>query len=73
MVELVPYADLTWPEVVRLPRTLPLLIPLGRDVYDYPAIARQVAAEQAAILPPIVPATAPARLSTMYPISASLC
>jgi creatinine amidohydrolase len=53
MMELIPYADLTWPEVAQLPRALPLLIPLGRDEYDYAAVARQMAAEQAVVLPPV--------------------
>src|SRR5512146_3094939 len=53
MVELIPYADLTWPEVARLPRALPLLIPLGRDEYDYAAVAQQMAAEHVAVLPPV--------------------
>jgi creatinine amidohydrolase len=52
-VQLIPYADLTWPEVAQLPRHLPLLIPLGRDDYDYPAIARSLSVEQLVILPPI--------------------
>jgi creatinine amidohydrolase len=52
-MELIPYADLTWPEVAQLPRALPLLVPLGRDEYDYPAVAREVAAEQVVILPPV--------------------
>jgi len=53
MVELIPYADLTWPEVARLPRHLPLLVPLGRDEYDYQAVTRQMAAERVVILPPV--------------------
>jgi creatinine amidohydrolase len=52
-VQLIPYADLTWPEVAQLPRHLPLLIPLGRDDYDYPALARLLSAEQIVVLPPI--------------------
>jgi len=32
------YADLTWPEVATLPRHLPLVIPIGRDEYNYAAI-----------------------------------
>jgi creatinine amidohydrolase len=47
------YADLTWPEVAQLPRDLPLLIPLGQDDYDYPAIARLLSARQVVVLPPI--------------------
>lgn len=64
---MIQYADLTWPEVANLPRHLPLLIPLGRDEYDYAAIVRELVAEgqlggtrshtaepdQAVILPPI--------------------
>ena len=53
MVKLIPYADLTWPEVARLPRSLPLFIPLGRDEYDYPAVARQMEAGRIVILPPV--------------------
>ncbi len=52
-MQLIPYADLTWPEVAQLPRHLPLLIPLGRDDYDYPALARSLSVEQVVILPPI--------------------
>jgi creatinine amidohydrolase len=63
------YADLTWPEVAVLPRRLPLLIPLGRDEYDYATLVRHLTAEgqadadgskpgagglaQAVLLPPI--------------------
>jgi creatinine amidohydrolase len=50
---MIPYADLTWPEVAQLPRHLPLLIPLGRDDYDYPALARLLSVEQVVVLPPI--------------------
>jgi creatinine amidohydrolase len=52
-VQLISYADLTWPEVAQLPRYLPLLIPLGRDDYDYPALARLLSAGQVVVLPPI--------------------
>lgn len=59
-MQLIHYAELTWPEVAELPRHLPLLIPLGRDEYDYPAIIRQLWAEsrvaradQAVLLPAI--------------------
>lgn len=52
-MQLIQYADLTWPQVAELPRYLPLLIPLGRDEYDYTAIARQLLAEQVVVLPPI--------------------
>jgi creatinine amidohydrolase len=52
-MEAIAYADLTWPEVAKLPRHLPLLIPLGRDQYDYDAIASQLAADQVVVLPPI--------------------
>jgi creatinine amidohydrolase len=44
-VLLIQYAELTWPEVPKLPRHLPVLIPLGRDEYDCAAIIRQLAAE----------------------------
>ena len=50
---MIQYADLTWPEVAQLPRHLPLLIPLGREEYDYPAIAGQLAAPNVIVLPPI--------------------
>jgi creatinine amidohydrolase len=66
-VKVIQYADLTWPEVAKLPRHLPLLIPLGQDEYDYPATAGQLSAksraggadrrlggtEQVIVLPPI--------------------
>jgi creatinine amidohydrolase len=39
------YAELSWPEVAKLPRHVPVLIPLGWDEYDYPAIVRQLAHE----------------------------
>lgn len=59
-MQLITYADLTWPDVARLPRHLPLVVPLGRDVYDYSAIAARLSvesrageAEQVVILPAI--------------------
>lgn len=59
-MQVIQYAELTWPGVAELPRQLPLLIPLGRDAYDYPAIIRQLSAEgrldgthPVACLPPI--------------------
>jgi creatinine amidohydrolase len=59
-VHLIRYAELTWPEVADLPRHVPLLVPLGQDEYDYPAIVRQLwaggrvgAADQAVLLPAI--------------------
>ena len=45
------YADLTWPEVADLPRDLPMLIPLGRDEYDYASIARHLSVLEFLVLP----------------------
>jgi len=47
------YADLTWPEIEKLPRDWPLLIPLGLDGYDFDSAARYFSAEQVIILPPV--------------------
>ena len=47
-MDLILYADLTWPEVAGLPRHVPVLVPLGRDEYDYPAIARHLSAQSRA-------------------------
>jgi creatinine amidohydrolase len=47
------HADLTWPEVAELPRDLPMLIPLGRDVYDYASMARHLSALEFVVLPGI--------------------
>lgn len=47
------YADLTWPEVARLPRQWPLVIPLGLDEYDMHEVARQLAVENLIQLPAI--------------------
>jgi creatinine amidohydrolase len=41
-VQVIQYAELTWPYVAQLPRHLPLLIPLGQDEYDYPALVSQL-------------------------------
>jgi hypothetical protein len=49
-----PYENLTWPEVAALPRTTPLLIPLGTD-YDPATVARQLGTPAAAGLLPAVP------------------
>ncbi|MER2600004.1 MAG: creatininase family protein [Caldilineales bacterium] len=38
-MRIISYADLTWPEVAELPRTLPMLIPLGLGTYDLHALA----------------------------------
>jgi creatinine amidohydrolase len=49
----IPYADLTWPEVARLPRDLPMLIPLGLDEYDLEAAAARLDAADGCLLPAI--------------------
>jgi creatinine amidohydrolase len=52
-METIHYADLTWPEVVKLPRHWPLLIPLGLEQYNLPAIARHLSVDQVILLPPV--------------------
>lgn len=47
----IPYADLTWPEVVALPRDMPMLVPLGLGVYDLEEAARRLGAGAACVLP----------------------
>ena len=50
-MELIHYAELTWPEVAGLPRDLPLLIPLGLDEYEYSALGAELSANRLAVLP----------------------
>jgi creatinine amidohydrolase len=52
-MELIRYAELTWPEVAGLPRDLPLLIPLGLDEYEYSAVGAELSANRLAVLPNI--------------------
>ena len=54
-MRLINYADLTWPEVARLPRDLPLLIPLGQDEYDLERAAAALASSPALCLLPALP------------------
>lgn len=44
------YDDLTWPEVVDLPRDIPFVLPLG-DGYNFEHISNQIETEQFCILP----------------------
>ncbi len=46
------YQQLTWPEVVDLPRDIPFILPLGEG-YKLEEIARQVEAETICLLPPL--------------------
>ncbi len=52
-MQTIAYADLTWPEVARLPRRLPLLIPLGLGEYDLAAVAGHLNAESVVVLPAV--------------------
>lgn len=52
-VQLIRYADLTWPDVAALPRRLPLVIPLGEEDYDFDAAARALRSEAIGLLPPV--------------------
>jgi creatinine amidohydrolase len=52
-MHILPYADLTWPEVAQLPRDLPMLIPLGLDEYDLEAAAARLDATDICLLPAI--------------------
>jgi len=52
-MHIIPYADLTWPEVARLPRDLPMLIPLGLGEYDLEAAAARLDASDICLLPAI--------------------
>ena len=45
-MQIIPYADLTWPEVAALPRGLPMLIPLGQGEYDLEAAAARLGADR---------------------------
>lgn len=47
------YADLTWPEVAELPRSLPLVIPLGEERYDLEAVSSALTADAIGLLPPV--------------------
>ncbi len=52
-MHIIPYADLSWPEVAALPRDLPMLIPLGLGEYDMEAVAGQLQATDICLLPAI--------------------
>lgn len=47
------YADMSWPEVAELPRSIPLLIPLGEGGYDLEAAARGLGEKRLVVLPPL--------------------
>lgn len=52
-MQIIPYADLTWPEVAALPRDLPMLIPLGLGDYDLEMAAARWNAPAVCLLPAI--------------------
>jgi creatinine amidohydrolase len=52
MPTVIRYEDLTYPEVVQLPRDIPLVLPLG-DGYDEQEISTTIGAERWCILPPL--------------------
>lgn len=52
-MHIIPYADLTWPEVVDLPRSLPMLLPLGLGDYDLEMAADRLHAAEVCLLPAI--------------------
>jgi creatinine amidohydrolase len=52
-MHIIPYADLTWPEVADLPRHLPMLIPLGLGEYDLELAAARLNAAEVCLLPAI--------------------
>jgi creatinine amidohydrolase len=52
-MRIIPYADLTWPEVAALPQDWPLLIPLGLAEYDLAGAFSNKALEGVILLPAI--------------------
>jgi creatinine amidohydrolase len=52
MTTIIRYDELTWPEVVDLPRDMPIVLPLGEG-YDPERIAAGVFSEQICLLPPL--------------------
>ncbi len=52
-MKIINYADLTYPEVEKLPRDWPLLVPLGLDNYDLASAAQLLSAEQIVLMPEI--------------------
>jgi creatinine amidohydrolase len=52
-MQIIPYANLTWPEVAELPRSLPMLIPLGLGDYDLETAAARLNASEVCLLPAI--------------------
>jgi creatinine amidohydrolase len=52
-MHIIPYADLTWPEVAELPRHCPMLIPLGLGEYDLDVAAARLHASDICLLPAI--------------------
>ena len=52
-MHIIPYADLTWPEMAVLPRSLPMLIPLGQGDYDLETAAAQLDSAAIGLLPAI--------------------
>lgn len=52
-MELINYAELTWPEVAELPRQVPVLIPLGLEPFDLNALGAQLDAPEVVVMPAI--------------------
>lgn len=50
-MQVIRYADLTWPEVAELPRDLPMLVPLGLDSHDLAEAASVLHSDQVVLLP----------------------
>jgi creatinine amidohydrolase len=47
------YAELTWPEVAKLPRDWPVLVPLNQGEYNLQEVAGRLESQNLIILPPI--------------------
>ncbi len=52
MLNIIHYDELTWPEVVDLPRNIPFILPLG-DGYNFEDIEQRIEAEKICLLPPL--------------------
>jgi len=52
-MKVIPYAELSWPQIAKLPRDAPLAIPLGLDRYDLAQAAGRGRAGPLVVLPPI--------------------
>lgn len=52
-MEIINYAELTWPEVAELPRQIPMFVPIGHEAYDFTAVMQKYDMEEVVVLPAV--------------------